>query len=122
MVDPISLNILKTVGIELGKDESTNNGNIIIVRDLLLNDELYDTIKPLIMDLKHIIGSTKHTCLHKDADSSQRWPLINLVRQILHYYGYKMEPFRKCVTKNGVKVYTRYFRILATHSHTHTHL
>lgn len=108
LIDQTSLDILSKVGIDI----TNNNTNIIILRDSLLNDQIYDSIKPLLLDLKHIIGSTKHTCLHKDADNSQRWPLINLVRQILHFYGYKMEPFRKCVSKNGVKTYIRYFRIL----------
>ena len=107
IIDQTSLNILSKVGIDI-----TNNNNIIILRDSLLNDQLYESIKPVLLDLKHIIGSTKHTCLHKDAENSQPWPLINLVRQILHYYGFKMEPFRKCVSKNGVKIYTRYSRIL----------
>jgi len=108
IIDQTSLNILSKVGIDI----TNNNASIIILRDSLLNDQIYESIKPFLLDLKHIIGSTKHTCLHKDAENSQRWPLINLVRQILHYYGFKMEPFRKCVSKNGIKTYTRYFRIL----------
>lgn len=110
-IDQTSFNILSKVGIDITNKNPISN-NIIILRDTLLNDELYESIKPLLLDLKHIIGSNKHTCLHKDAENSQRWPLINLVRQILHYYGFKMEPFRKCISKNGIKTYTRYFRIL----------
>jgi hypothetical protein len=107
-MDPISQEILSKVGINL-----TNNINasLLIKRDTLLDDTIYETIKPQLNDLKTIINSHNHTCLHKDADSSQKWPLINLVRQILHHYEYCMEPVRKCVSKNGVKIYTRYFLI-----------
>ena len=118
-LDQVSLDILSKVGIDLINNNPIAN-NIVILRDTLLNDQLYESIKPTLLDLKHSISSTKHNCLHKNANESQRWPLINLVRQILHHYGFKMEPFRKCVTKNGVKIYTRYFRVL--HDTTFTNL
>jgi hypothetical protein len=53
------------------------------------------------------------TSLQKNAEKSQKWPLLNLVRQILHVYGYKMEPIRKAdgYTLEGVKKYKRYFLI-----------
>lgn len=107
-MDQISQNILSKVGIDLSNNTDVS---LLIKRDTLLDDNIYETIKPQLNDLKTIINSHNHTCLHKDADSSQKWPLINLVRQILHHYNYNMEPVRKCVSKNGVKVYTRYFLI-----------
>ena len=53
------------------------------------------------------------TSLHKNANKNQRWPLLNLVRQILNTYCYKMEPIRKSdgYTLEGVKKYKRYFKI-----------
>lgn len=107
-MDQISQNILSKVGIDL-----TNNIDVslLIKRDVLLDDNIYETIKPQINELKTIINSHNHTCLHRDADSIQKWPLINLVRQILHHYNYNMGPIRKCVSKNGNKVYTRYYLI-----------
>ena len=53
------------------------------------------------------------TSLQKNADKSQKWPLLNFVRQILNTYGYKMEPIRKSdgYTLEGVKKYKRYFQI-----------
>ena len=53
------------------------------------------------------------TSLQKNADDVQRWPFINLIRQILHIYGYRMEPFRKAdgYTKSGTKKYRRFFLI-----------
>jgi hypothetical protein len=53
------------------------------------------------------------TSLQKNADKSQKWPLLNLVRQILNVYDYKMEPIRKSdgYTLEGVKKYKRFFLI-----------
>jgi hypothetical protein len=53
------------------------------------------------------------TSLQKNADKSQKWPLLNLIRQILSVYGYKMKPIRKAdgYTLEGVKKYKRYFQI-----------
>lgn len=53
------------------------------------------------------------TSLQKNADKSQKWPLLNLVRQILSTHNYKMEPIRKSdgYTLEGVKKYKRYFLI-----------
>jgi hypothetical protein len=53
------------------------------------------------------------TSLQRNADKSQKWPLLNLVRQILSTHNYKMEPIRKSdgYTLEGVKKYKRYFLI-----------
>ena len=53
------------------------------------------------------------TSLQKNADKIQKWPLLNLARQILSFYNYKMEPIRKSdgYTLEGVKKYKRFFQI-----------
>ncbi len=53
------------------------------------------------------------TSLQKNADKSQKWPLLNLTRQLLSIYGYKMEPIRKSdgYTLEGVKKYKRFFHV-----------
>ena len=53
------------------------------------------------------------TSLQKNAGKAQKWPLLNLVRQILSVYNYKMEPIRKSdgYTLEGVKKYKRFFQI-----------
>jgi hypothetical protein len=53
------------------------------------------------------------TSLQKNASKSQKWPLLNLVRQILSIYNYQMEPIRKSdgYTLEGVKKYKRFFQI-----------
>ena len=59
------------------------------------------------------MSSTSFTAVQKNADKSQRWPLINLIRQILRKYDYLLVPKRICdgYTKDGIKKYKRFFEI-----------
>lgn len=87
-----------------------------IPREQLLNDQLYNEIKILIPDLKKQFSSSKMNSLQQNAEKEQRWPLLNLTRQLLQHYGYKMEPVRKSdgYTLDGVKKYKRYFHVVKT--------
>lgn len=102
-------NILTTVGIPF--QELKDIDGVIIEREILLNENKYDTIKSKIPELKNYLSSSCLTSLQKDALSKQRWPLLNLVRQILKIYYFKMEPIRKSngYTKEGKKLYKRFF-------------
>lgn len=110
-MDDETKEILKLIGLEF------NNSNTIeeqlIPREILLSNNKYDEIKLYIPELKKKYSSSFLTCLQKNANTSQKWPLLNLTRQILHIYGYKMEPVRKAdgYTLDGVKKYKRYFLI-----------
>ncbi len=86
---------------------------IIIPREKLLSDELYNKLKVDIPKLKSILSSTVFTSVQKNASSTQRWPLINLIRQILRKYNYELVPKRVCdgYTKDGIKKYKRFFEI-----------
>jgi uncharacterized protein YihD (DUF1040 family) len=110
-MDKESKIILKNVGIEF-ENLSDLNG-LFIPRDLLLSDNKYDEIKKLIPELKKNYSSSLMTSLQKTAEQSQKWPLLNLVRQILNIYNYKMEPIRKAdgYTLDGIKKYKRFFLI-----------
>jgi hypothetical protein len=103
--------IFKIIGLEMN-DFNVLNG-LTIPRETLLSDDKYDEIKSFIPDLKKKYSSSLMTSLQKNAEKSQKWPLLNLIRQILHVYGYKMEPIRKAdgYTLEGVKKYKRYFMI-----------
>jgi len=106
-----SKSILKMIGIEFNEIEDLNG--LTIWREQLLSDTKYDEIKKLLPELKKIYSSSFMTSLQKNADKSQKWPLLNLVRQILNVYNYKMDPIRKSdgYTLEGVKKYKRYFLI-----------
>ena len=80
---------------------------------MLLSDSIYDKIKKDIPKLKRILNSSTFTSVHKDADKNQKWPLINLIRQILKKYNYEFVPKRVCdgYTKDGIKKYKRFFEV-----------
>ena len=103
--------IFKVVGLEINHFDELNG--MIISRETLLSDNKYDQLKHLIPELKKNYSSSFMTSLQKNAEKSQKWPLLNLIRQILHIYGYNMEPIRKAdgYTLEGVKKYKRYFLI-----------
>ena len=103
--------IFKIVGLEINQFDELNG--MIISRETLLSDNKYDELKHLIPELKKNYSSSFMTSLQKNAEKSQKWPLLNLIRQILHVYGYNMEPIRKAdgYTLEGVKKYKRYFLI-----------
>lgn len=104
--------LFKTVGLEINSFEELNG--MMISRETLLSQNKYDEIKDFIPELKKNYSSSFMTSLQKNADKSQKWPLINLVRQILHVYGYNMIPIRKSngYTLEGIKKFKRYFFIV----------
>ena len=110
----IILEILKKSGFVLNVDISEING-ILIPRNLLINDEKYNIVKEYLEKLKKhkMFSSSFLTSLHKDAEKKQKWPLLNLVRQILKVNNYRMKPIRKSdgKTKLGKKKYIRFFLI-----------
>lgn len=101
--------ILKNVGLVFETLHELNGA--LIPREHLLSDNKYDEIKKLIPDLKKNYSSSLMTSLQKTAEKNQRWPLLNLIRQILNNYNYKMEPVRKAdgYTLVGIKKYKRFF-------------
>jgi hypothetical protein len=111
-MDEISKKILNNVGIPI--DISLNElDGLLIAREDLLSQSRYNDVKLLIPELKTVFSSSFMTSLQKNAEKDQRWPLLNLVRQILHVHKFKMEPVRKSdgYTPEGVKKYKRFFVI-----------
>ena len=102
---------LNKVGIEFQNVEQLEGQ--LIPRDILLNKDLYEEIKKDIPELKKLFSSSSHTSLHKNAEESQKWPIINITRQILKSCNFDMEPIRKSdgKTKDGKKRFKRYFKI-----------
>jgi hypothetical protein len=111
-IDDISKKILVATGILVNSKDYPDE--ILILRDMLINHEIYASLKNDILDLKKNLSSSSLTSLQKGADKTQKWPLLNLVRQILNVYGYKMIPIRKCdgYTLDGIKKFKRYFQVV----------
>ena len=106
--------ILNLVGIEFNDiDDSNEIEALFFPREQLLSQSKYEEIKKIIPELKKNFSSSFMTSLQENAEKHQKWPLLNLVRQILSVYSYHLEPIRKCdgYTPEGVKKYKRYFKM-----------
>jgi hypothetical protein len=110
-IDKVSHYILQEIGLVFETTDQLNG--LFIPRELFINNDKYLQIKEKILDLKNVFSSSFLTCLHSNAVNKQRFPLLNLIRQILNKYHYKMVPIRKSngYTKDGIKLYKRYFII-----------
>ena len=86
---------------------------MLIPREMLLDQKKYDVVKQHVTNLKEVFSSSSLTSLQKHAKTKQKWPLLNLVRQILKTNDYGMEPKRKSngYTDDGKKKYLRFFII-----------
>mgnify|MGYP006106888677 CR=1 FL=1 len=86
---------------------------MLIPRELLLSKDKYEIVKDDIDKMRELYSSGSLTSLQKTAKQNQKWPLLNLVRQILKSNNYMMEPTRKSngYTKEGKKKYLRFFVI-----------
>ncbi len=93
-------------------DISNLNG-MLIPRETLLNELLYENITKEITTIKKYFSSSSMTSLQQTAKTNQKWPLLNLVRQVLKAYNYNMVPFRKACgyDRNKKKIFKRYFKI-----------
>ena len=86
---------------------------LAIPREVLLQEDRYKNACTHIEKLKEIYSSSYMTSLQKTAKSTQAWPLINIVRQVLKSCGYSMVPKRisNGYTKSRKKLYRRVFVI-----------
>lgn len=118
-MDEVSKLILKKVGLEFNNENNLNEQTI--PRDQLLCDKKYEEVKILIPELRKVLSSSFMTGLQNNAAGLQKWPLLNLTRQILSAYKYHMTPIRKSdgYTKDGVKKYKRFFQIEKINSSIH---
>jgi len=115
-MDDICKKFLNDIGIQFEGVEDLKGQ--MIPREFFMNDAKYDELKDRIPNLKKLYSSSSLTALHNDASLKQKWPLLNIVRQLLNVYKMEMEPIRKSdgYTPDGVKKYKRFFLIKNTNS------
>ena len=91
--------ILNLSGIVI--EELNNLDGLLISRDILLDYEKYNKIKEFLKTLRQHsdFSSSTLTCLHNGADIKQKWPLLNLVRQILKVKNFRMVPLENRMVK-----------------------
>lgn len=109
--EKVILDFLKESGI-IDKTEETLE-ELYIKRDRLINIEEYENLDNSIIKLKDTFSTSSITSLQDSAKQRQKWPLLNLIRQLLKINGFILKPFRKSAgyTASGKKKYERYFHI-----------
>lgn len=110
-MDEQVIKFLKKCKIQFDVEEQLDGQ--LIPRDILLSKETYNEVKQEIIELKKKFSSSSLTSLQKNAETGQKWPLLNLVRQILKICNYQMKPVRRSngYGKDGKKKYKRFFLI-----------
>tara|TARA_B100001093_G_scaffold503438_1_gene557813 strand:- start:5058 stop:5426 length:369 start_codon:yes stop_codon:yes gene_type:complete len=110
-MDKEIIEFLKKCKLQL--DDETQLEGQLIPRDILLSKNTYEEVKAEIDVLKKKFSSSALTSLQSGAQKEQKWPLLNLVRQILRVCNYKMEPVRRSdgYDDEGKKKYKRFFLV-----------
>ena len=88
--------------------------DISISYDTLRDPKLIETLYQQIPNLKKFYKSSKLTCLHKNSTTNQKFPGVNMVRQILKCNKLKLQPMIICRGYNkatGKKIIERYYQI-----------
>ena len=109
--DKILITFLNNCGIVFEHFDNLNG--LVIPREVLISSSKYEKVKDDIIEIKKIFSSSSLTSLQNKARGNQKWPLLNLVRQILKQKDYLMKPMRKSAGYNeqGQKKYIRSFKL-----------
>ena len=105
--------IFKILSIEVNSEQDLYS--VLIPRDLLLRVDIEQQLTCLIIKLKEKYKSSKLNCLHNNRDDKQKFPGINLVRQILRCNGYHLKPVkfsRGYCKHSGKKIVDRNFKVI----------
>ena len=105
--------IFKILSIEVNSEQDLYS--VLISRDLLLRVDIEQQLTCLIIKLKEKYKSSKLNCLHNNRDDKQKFPGINLVRQILRCNGYHLKPVkfsRGYCKHSGKKIVDRNFKVV----------
>ena len=90
--EKLIIDFLNNVGINC--DSLNNLDRIQMSRNLLLDTKLYESVKKYIPKLRSIFSTSYLTSLQTTAEDNQKWPLLNLVRQLLKSCNYHLVPKR----------------------------
>jgi len=88
--------------------------SLIFPRNILLDTTKHETIQKQLHVLKRYgFKSSYLSSLQRNSCLKQKWPLINLVRQLFKVCGYWLKPVRVSdgYSKTGKKQFKRYFKI-----------
>ena len=88
---------------------------MLVQREVLLSEDVLEKLTNMISKLKGKYKSQGLNCLHKNRDVKQKFPGINLVRQIFKCNGYHLKPifYSKGYCKHsGKKIVQRNFKVV----------
>ena len=112
-LDDLIIKMLSDIDIKV--DNLDNLNNLIIERDHFINNCFYPVLKTYIPLLKDYLKSSSLTGLHSNSEKKQRYPSINIVRQVLKCRGYKLVPMivsQGYDKSTGRKKTKRYYKII----------
>ena len=105
--------LLKVINIEM-TDRETLNGTSF-ERDILLTEDVIHKYYSMIKKLKTTYTSDILTCLHVNSVLKQKFPAINMLRQMLKCNNFKLKPVVITLGYSGnIKLVKRYFKIIDT--------
>ena len=84
------LKLLNIININIENKEQLTN--YTFERNILLDKEVIDKYYDMIKSLKKKYTSDELTCLHMNSIIKQKFPGINMLRQILKCNGFRMKP------------------------------
>lgn len=88
--------------------------NVTFSQDQIKNKDLVEKLYHLKDELKEEYKSEMLTCLHKNSLDKQKFPALNMIRQICRCNELKVKPFVVCKGYNkhtGQKITERYYKI-----------
>ena len=104
------VSLLKVINIDATERELLNG--ISLERDILLKEDVIKKYYNMIKRLKTKYTSDMLTCLHMNSVLKQKFPAINMLRQILKCNNFKLKPVVVTLGYcNNIKMVKRYFKI-----------
>ena len=114
--DSMNFKLIQEIFFVIKKDINRREDllNLSLNHKYLRNEEFKSEIIDLIPKLKKKYKSHNLTCLHSNSLEKQKFPVINMIRQILKCNKLRLEPYTICkgynkATKN--KEFERYYII-----------
>ena len=110
----LACRLLVSIGVLAAGSPDSGLAGLQLDRDVLLCSHRYEQAKALIPEFRLCLSSSRLTSLQATA-GRQRWPLLNLVRQVLTAAGFKLLPRRRSAGygPGRKKLYSRGFLVVA---------
>ena len=112
--EDLLIDLFQSLDLDLNVNNLDDLFSLTISQDKLKDKELINKLYEKIDDLKIFYNSNMLTCLHKNSLHKQKFPALNMLRQICKCNGLKMYPFvisRGYDKVSGRKIMDRYYKI-----------